>query len=309
MPSAPLCFIASAFLLALGSVLAKLLLTLSLDGSAGIAPLPFLSLQLLGGVGFLLIVKACRSSTRPHPPPWRLLQRPALAGVILGIGSLGTILALALISASEASVVFATQPMVILGLAALLLGERISPTVILLCAIAIGGILLIIGSGGLEGSPHRAAGLGCAGLSTLCAALYVVWMRGHSIALDPSTSLLVVLGTAMAVSIAASGASTLMGLSYGGLGSPAVQAAAIATGALYYGAAFLIYLQGLKTTEAAKAGIYLCLVPVFVIALAWGLLGERLSPLQGLGAVLVIAAVGGVSWLSVRPPHSNSTSS
>ncbi len=69
---------------------------------------------------------------------------------------------------------------------------------------------------------------------------------------------------------------------------------------IYYGMAFYVYLIGLQSTEASTAGIYLSLVPVFAIALAWMILSEQLLAVQWIGAIIVVGAVVSISVLSDR---------
>jgi probable blue pigment (indigoidine) exporter len=68
-------------------------------------------------------------------------------------------------------------------------------------------------------------------------------------------------------------------------------ASALAAGALYYGVAFWFYLAGLRGVTASAAGVFINLVPVFGITASYIVLGERLSPSQRVGAIVVIAAV------------------
>ncbi len=288
-------FVASALLLALGSVLAKLLLSLDQDGGKAIDPLPFLTFQLIGGVAFLMVVQIALGGSRA---PLHLLRRPALAGLILGVGSVGTIMALALISASEAAVVFATQPVVILVLARVLLGERCGLWVTALCLVAVVGVVTIVASGGVDETGARATGIAFAAVSTVSAALYVIWMRGLSDKIDVLTALLVVLSAATLLAALLWGVTHMVALAGIRAGTFFLAGSAFGTGVIYYGAAFYVYLLGLQHTEASRAGVYLSLVPVFVIALAWALLNERLTPLQWVGAAIVIGAVAGLARLS-----------
>jgi drug/metabolite transporter (DMT)-like permease len=66
---------------------------------------------------------------------------------------------------------------------------------------------------------------------------------------------------------------------------------ALASGALYYAAAFWLYLTGLRRINAATAGLYINLIPVFGIAASYVLLGERLSARQWLGAILIVTTM------------------
>lgn len=292
MPLTHLYFVASAFFLALGSVLAKSLLSRS---DAVIDPLPFLTLQLLGGLAFLALVNLWNVRAREPLPD---LARPFLAGVVLGVGSLGTIMALALISASEASVIFATQPVVIIALAWGLLGERVSPAVLALSVVAFLGVASIVMGGSEPDAVGRRAGIAFAAASTICAAVYVVWMRDLSAKADVLSALIVVQIAAWFVAAAAWGGGAALELAETRVGSMAVAGSAVATGAIYYGLAFYVYLIGLRSTEASTAGMYLNLVPVFAIALASAALAERLNTAQWIGAVVVVGAVTGISMLS-----------
>lgn len=305
MPISHLLFVASAFLLALGSVLAKYLLSLDSSPTSVIDPLPFLTLQLIGGVVFLINVRLAKGW---RMEPFSLLVRPAFAGLILGAGSVGTIMALALVSASEASVVFATQPVLTLGLAWVLLGERFGPAVAILCLAAVGGVIVIVVGGSNDESPFRFAGLAFALMSTVCAALYTVWMRGLSGKVDFLTALIVVQATACFLSAVVWSCTAWMDITPTRIGPVFLAGSALGTGAIYYGAAFYIYLIGLQHTEASKAGIYLSLVPVFAIGLAWVVLAERLGNSQWLGAIIVIAAVAGISTISSKDERTASES-
>ena len=79
----------------------------------------------------------------------------------------------------------------------------------------------------------------------------------------------------------------------GGL-TPAGLVAAALSGALSFGLGYLFYLGGLRHLPASRAAAVVYLVPVFGVASA-SLLGERLSPVQWLGALVVTVAVGAIS--------------
>ena len=297
MPFAHVYFVASTFLLALGAILAKHLLSAGQTSGLYIHPLPLLTLQLGGGLVFLCIARAWRDGP---VDPLRLLVRPAYAGLVLGLGSVGTIMALALISASEASVLFATQPVLMLGLAWALLGERVAVCTIVVALCAVAGVVTIIIGGGLEGSTNRAVGFICALVSTACAALYVVWMRGLSGKVDPLTALIVVQSVACLMSALLWAGAAGQGMMPIGIGTQSLLWAAAGTGVIYYGAAFGLYLMGLQTVQASIAGIYLNLVPVFTIGLSYILLGERLTALQWMGAFTVLLSIAAISVLGLH---------
>ena len=285
-----LLLILSAFLLALGSVLAKGLLS----GSFGIDvpalhPLLFLVAQLTGSLCLLASVALiCRKRLRLNA--WSLI----VPGAILGGGSICTILALHYMTASEASLIFATQPVLVLALAWLFLGENVTFSIVACITAAVLGVVGIVQSGSDIGSLNRPLGVVFAVTSTGAAAIYVVWMRKLSGIAEPVLVLFFVQLVCLFVALAA--------WIVAGQPDPDQLSARSAitaglTGAIYYGAAFLVYLYGLAKVEASRAGIYLSLVPVFTIALAFVWLGEVLTMMQLAGGLLVVLAVGCITVL------------
>jgi drug/metabolite transporter (DMT)-like permease len=75
---------------------------------------------------------------------------------------------------------------------------------------------------------------------------------------------------------------------------------ALTSGVLYYAVAFWFYLAGLRQVPAAVAGTFLTLIPIFGIAGGYLILGERLTARQGLGALIIIIAVGALVWRRSR---------
>jgi drug/metabolite transporter (DMT)-like permease len=73
--------------------------------------------------------------------------------------------------------------------------------------------------------------------------------------------------------------------------TPSQVASAIVAGALYFGVAFLLYVAGLRRTSAARAGIFLTLIPVFGLLFSALLLGEALDTGQFLGSIVVIGSM------------------
>ncbi|MEO1193160.1 MAG: DMT family transporter [Pseudomonadota bacterium] len=283
----------SAALLSLGSVVAKGLL----DGGLGlglqpIAPLPFLTCQLAGSLILLALLAARRRGGFALGSAARVLN---MTGLVSGVAALGTILALSFMPVGEASVIFATQPIVILILARLLLGEQIRLRVALLSLLAVLGVVVIL-TGAVEGTAtDRRLGAAFALLATVAAAAYVVWMRQVSGATHPLAALFRV----QAIGCLAAALAWAVGIAFAwpqaALPSPFSALAAGGTGALYYGVAFYVYLIGLARMEAGRAGVFLTLVPVFSIALAALLLGERFAAIQWMGAAVVLAALFALS--------------
>ena len=110
----------------------------------GFTPLTLLPLQIVVSVAFLTVVLALRRERpRLSPDNWR-------AGA-LGILNPGLAYALGLvrlsrIDASVSVVLWATEPLLIVALAFLILKERIGPRTAVLLAVAMTGVVLIVGT-------------------------------------------------------------------------------------------------------------------------------------------------------------------
>lgn len=68
-------------------------------------------------------------------------------------------------------------------------------------------------------------------------------------------------------------------------------------------AAVLLFLQGVRALGATRTALVSTLEPVFTIMLAAILLGERLTMVQSLGAVLVIGGIMLAEWPASVPPQ------
>jgi drug/metabolite transporter (DMT)-like permease len=73
--------------------------------------------------------------------------------------------------------------------------------------------------------------------------------------------------------------------------SPTGWGSAIASGVLYYGLAYWLYLTGLRNVPASIAAASFYLIPVFGVAGGFLLLGERMEPTQWVGAAIVFGAI------------------
>jgi drug/metabolite transporter (DMT)-like permease len=76
--------------------------------------------------------------------------------------------------------------------------------------------------------------------------------------------------------------------------SPLGVASAVASGALYYAGAYWLYLGALRRVPASIAAVSFYLIPIVGVSAGTLLLGERLAPVQWVGAALVLASVLGI---------------
>lgn len=279
---------AAAFCWGLGTVLSK-------HALGGVPPLTLLPMQLLISCMVLGLVLV---ATRTRLGLSSAGRRAALLGILNpGLAYALGLIALSRIDASISVVLWATEPVLVVLLAVAFLHERLRADLVVSLVVAMGGVALIVGrpSGVVSISGvvlTLAAVMGCA--------IYAVVLRALR-ADDSSTEIVfaqqvVALGFALVVLMVVVAVEGMPSLSPSG----SQLAAAALSGGIYYGIAFSFFVAGLRRTTAARAGIFLVLVPVFGLILSAVLLGETLTPEQVVGAVLVVAAVSGLAYAELR---------
>jgi drug/metabolite transporter (DMT)-like permease len=265
---------------------------------ATVPPIAFFVVQLVPSAVALWLLVLARGVGRLS---WRGIGPLLLIGLINpGLSYSLSMLGLARTTASVATLLWAAEPALILMMAWLLLKETITLRLLLMTATAIGGALLVTGlasgapiAGSLSGAALILAGV-------LCCALYTVLSRRIAADIDPlfTVALQQTAGLAFALTI------WPIELHGGGdiapLLSPTILAGGAVAGLLYYAAAFWFYLRALAAVPASTAGLFLNLTPVFGVAIAHLFLGERLDPVQWLGAAAILGAVVAI-LLPARP--------
>ncbi len=193
-------------------------------------------------------------------------------------------------TASSASIIIASVPVVVAILAAFVLKERLSPRGWLGALLSIGGIALLSlwdGTQSLgEGSP---LGNLLVFLAVLSASGYIIMARSLSASLSTLqiTAFQILYGTLY----------FLPGFVWLGATGAWPEPDAAALGALLFlvfGAtlgAFLAYNYSLSRLGAARSSVFLNGIPVVTVVAAALILGERISYHHGLAALLVVAGV------------------
>jgi len=284
-PTAVAALIAAAASWGVGTVVTKQVVD-------DVTPLTLLPLQLAASCVFLLIVVAVRREPLTFSPSVRRLAALGVLnpGVAYALGLIG----LTTITASMSVLLWALEPVVIMLLAGLVLREHIPPVLAAYVGVAVTGVLLVVYQPGAAG---QAIGITLTLVSVGCCALYTVLTR--RLMLDDSSLNVVLTQQAAALGFALVLATlvTLVGgtgWDLAGLGVGTLLGAA-ASGVLYYGLGFLMFVTGLRQVTASYAGAFLPLIPVFGVVAGY-LVGERLDPRQWVGAVVIVAAVGAIAW-------------
>lgn len=264
---------------------------------AEIAPLTLLPLQLAASVAVLLILTRARGIPLPSGHEGRLLGRLGLLNP--GLAYALSLIGLAEITASLSVLLWATEPLFILALAAVILGERVGVAILAPSAIAIAGLGLVVLDPAAGGS---ALGIFLTVGGVVVCAVYTVATRKWLLGSDSTFGVVLAqqlcalaFAVVVVVALAATGRQMLPArVSAAGLVSAA------ASGLLYYAFAYSFYLSALRHVRASLAAASFYLIPVFGVAGGW-LAGERLEPLQWLGAILVILSVAAITIRVARP--------
>lgn len=276
---AVLALVAAAACWGLGTVVSKQVVD-------DVAPLTLLPIQLAASSLLLLVVATMRREPIVLTPPVRKLAGLGVLnpGAAYALGLVG----LTTITASMYVLLWATEPVVILVLATLVLRERISLRLAVLVSVAVGGVLLVVYQPGVAGDM---VGILLTITSVGFCGLYTVLTR--RLLLDDASLTVVVAQQAAALAFAVVLATVVElvgsnGWDLSGLGATSLLAAAV-SGVLYYGLGFGFYLTGLRLVPASYAAAFLPLIPLFGLAGGY-LTGERLSPPQWAGTALVVTA-------------------
>ena len=231
----------------------------------------------------------------------RTTGRASLSGLLEpGLSYAFGMAGLALTTASSAALIGATEPLFILLLAWLFLGERIGPTVLGLAVITSLGLMVVVPDAAVGAGQGSLLGDALVVLGTLAAAIYVIATRRLVGILDPLplSALQQSVGLAFAVTVAA--VVVIIGGGPVGLAgiAPEILALAAISGIVQYALAFWLYLFALRHVAVNVAAFSLALIPVFGIGAAILFLGESLSLIQGIGAAMIVLAVAAISRLS-----------
>ncbi|MBD2104327.1 DMT family transporter [Leptolyngbya sp. FACHB-261] len=260
-------------------------------------PLTLLVVQLL--CSNLLLWAVVVAQRLPLPPVQQIL-RFALPGLLQpGLAFILGLIGLSLTAASIEALIWSTETLMIIGLAWLLLGERLQPPLIALAVFGVVGVALVTATGDdmTSGSNSLLGNLLIFG-GTFCAALYTVLIRQRVVDLAPL--LLVALNQAigllgvLVVWLVWSPATEFAPLSQLGLG---IWGLAAISGVMLHAIPFWLHTIVLQRLSASLASLFLTLIPIFTIGGAYLFLGEQLSSIQWIGAACVLLAMAGVSVL------------
>ena len=232
---------------------------------------------------------------------WPAIRRGAKALVPLGVLGIGAHNALAYVglnytTATNGVILNSFIPVMIIALSFVFLHERLTRIQSVGVGLSLAGVLVILSGGSLAAllalSPNRGDLLVIA--SMLLWSLYTVGLRWRPAGLSLLSFLfMIALVGDLAVLPFYLGETLLvrpMAWSWTSFG--AIAAVALFSSVL----AYIFWNRGVEQVGASVTGLFVHLMPVFGVVLAWLLLGERLLPFHLAGMVLILTGI----WLTTR---------
>jgi drug/metabolite transporter (DMT)-like permease len=253
-----------------------------------IPPLPFTAVRFIAASLLLwLVLRLVEGPARLPPGALKTLVLLGLLGNTCY--QLTFTVGLALTTATNSALILSTLPTVVAVFAGALGWERITPR--MWCGIGLGtlGVVLVIATREVGFEAGTLVGDLITVLAVLCWAGYTVGLRAVPPGITP-------LRVTTVTTIAGTPGLVLAGLP--GMFRQSWQAVDLRGWlALAYAAvlslvvAYLLWNRSVKAVGGTRTAIYMCVTPLVAAGGAWMLLGERPHPLQGVGAVLIVAGV------------------
>jgi drug/metabolite transporter (DMT)-like permease len=251
-------------------------------------PLPFTAVRF--AVASLLLWLVLRMTEGPLTLPAATLRRLVVLGVVGNtLYQLTFILGLAHTTATNSALLLSTMPTVVAVFAGALGLERVTPRMGWGIALGTAGVGLVIATRGVGFSAGTMTGDLLTVLAVLCWAGYTLGLRALPSGVS-SLRVTTVTTLAGAPGLVLAGLPGMVRLDWSAVPTTAWAAMAYAT-IFSLVVAYILWNRSVKTVGGTRTAVYMCVVPLVASAAAWVLLGERVHPLQGLGAVLIIAGV------------------
>jgi len=255
---------------------------------AEIPPLPFTAVRFAAASLLLwLVVRAIEG-------PAELPDRAARTLILLGLlgntcYQLAFTVGLDHTTATNSALILSMLPTVVALMAGLLGLERITPRMRWGIALGTLGVVIVIATRGVGFGASTLYGDFLTLGAVLCWAGYTVGLRRVPAGVSSLriTSITTIAGTPGLVLAGLPGVvradwSSVTAQGWAALGYAAVFSLVIA---------YLLWNRSVQTVGGTRTAIYMCVTPLVAVTGAWLLLGERPHPMQGFGAVLIVAGV------------------
>ncbi|MFV9502924.1 MAG: DMT family transporter [Oscillochloridaceae bacterium umkhey_bin13] len=255
---------------------------------AEIPPLALAAIRFTSAAGLLWIILRLREGSQsiPRDVLWKLTWVGIVGNTVYQIGFT---YGLKLTTAANASLLIATTPALVAGFGALLGIERLRRVTVAGIALAILGVGLVIGVGGLHLSSDEILGdvilFGCA----IAWTIYTLGVRTLGGGLSPLaiTTWTMITGVPGLLLL---GMPDIVRVDWAGISLAAWGALVYAT-VLGIVIAYVLWNNSVRVAGSTRTAIYGCAIPLVATLVAWPVLGETPTWLQGVGAILIISGV------------------
>lgn len=233
---------------------------------------------------------------RPLVRHWPVLVRHWKTMFVLGSIGVGTHSALAYLglnytTATNGVILNSTIPVMIIAMAWLFFRERLSAVQLAGVAVSFAGVLTILAQGSLEVLVAFRLNRGdlLVILSMAMWSLYTILLRRRPPEVDMLSFLLVlaVIGDLCVLPFWLAE----MALGYTIAWTPAVLASLVSVGLFSSVLAYIFWSRGVEAVGAQVAGLFIHLMPVFGVVLAWLFLDERLRVYHVAGIALILTGI------------------
>ena len=259
----------------------------------GVGPLPLLTWRFVAVALVLAVWQLVRSPGALRVSAGDIGRYSILSLTGYGAASLCFFFAVRYVGASVTTVLLYTYPAIVSLIAWAFLGEPFTWRRLAAISLTFAGCALVADVLGARGSANLtgvALGLGAALGYAVFNVFSFRWMgRQPRIVLMTYTFAISAIGVAAVTLLSGNSLSTAAWV-------PGVWGLLALIVLIPTVIAVLLYLRGLGGLGAAQAAIISTFEPLFTILLAMAVLGERLSPLQWAGAVILLAGVVLAEW-------------
>jgi drug/metabolite transporter (DMT)-like permease len=253
-----------------------------------IPALPFTAVRFT--LASLLLWAIVRATETPEPLARGDLRLLVILGVVGNtLYQTAFVLGLERTTATNSSLILATMPTMVAVFGGILGIERVSRRMWLGIVLGTAGVVLVIATSGIEFSTRTLRGDLLTVLALFCWAGYTLGLRTLPEGLSPLrvTAVTNIAGTPGLLLLGLPG---MLRLDWRAVPPKGWAALGYAT-VLSLVVAYVLWNRSVKAVGGARTAIYMCVTPLVAVAAAWLLLGEQPQPLQGVGAVLIVAGV------------------
>jgi drug/metabolite transporter (DMT)-like permease len=253
-----------------------------------IPPLPFTAVRFI--ISSVLLWVVLRAVERPATLPSGALRLLVILGVVGNTCyQLAFTLGLARTTATNSALILSTVPTVVAVLSGALGLERITTRMRWGIAMGTLGVVLVIATRGVDFDLRNLTGDLLTVLAVFLWAGYTIGLRRLPPSVSPLrvTTITAIAGTP---GLVLAGLPGTFQVDWANITLEAWLAVGYAS-VFSLVVAYLLWNRSVKAVGGTRTAIYMCLTPLVAVLGAWLMLGERPHPLQGVGAVFIIAGV------------------